>query len=115
MYSLSRLFRGVLCSAATDEGKREVCIVLQSGGALGFSVLLFWLFLDRFFGFCSKNFDFLCFAVYFDLRIICGLAFGFRFSSKTQTGFGIFPVCIRSWRQFSPSAGLEQPRNAKCY
>ena len=72
MYSLSRLFRGVLCSAATEEGKREVCIVLQSGGALGFSVLLFWLFLDRFFGFCSKNFDFLCFAVYFDLRIICG-------------------------------------------
>ena len=48
--------------------------------ALGFSVLRFWLFLDRFFGL----------AVNFGLRILRVLAFGFWFSSKTQTGLSEF-------------------------
>ena len=57
--------------------------------ALGFSVLRFWLFLDRFFGL----------AVNFGLRILRVLAFGFWFSSNTNRSVGIFfPVCLRSER-----------------
>ena len=48
--------------------------------ALGFSVLRFWLFLDRFFGL----------SVNFGLRILRVLAFGFWFSSNTNRSVGIF-------------------------
>ena len=52
--------------------------------------------------------------VHFGLRILRDLAFGFRFSSKIQTGFpNFFPVCLRSERQLSASTDLKQPRNAE--
>ena len=38
-------------------------------GTLGFSVLRFWLFLDRFFGFCAKKLQFFRFGVHCGLRI----------------------------------------------
>ena len=46
--------------------------------------------------------------------ILHGLAFGFRFSSKSNPiGFSIFfPVCLRSDRQISTSTDLEQPQDA---
>ena len=51
--------------------------------------------------------------VHFGLRILRGLAFGFRFSSKIQTAFSkIFPLFFRFERQLSTSNDLEQPRNA---
>ena len=50
-------------------------------GALGFSVLRFWLFfLDRFFGFCCKRLRFFGFGGHWGLRIFRFLASGFRFS-----------------------------------
>ena len=55
--------------------------------ALGFSVLQFWLFLDRFFGL----------AVNFGLRILRVLVFGFRQKHK-QVCRNFFPVYLRSER-----------------
>ena len=58
-------------------------------GALGFSVLRFWLFFRsvfRFFGFCAKNFGF---GVHCGLRIFHFLEFGFWFSRKILMGFRI--------------------------
>ena len=77
MWSFSLLCRGVLWSSA--KGKRDRGTYHSSFriGALVFSVLRFKLFLHWFFGF----------AVHFGLRILRSLAFGFRFSSKIQTGF----------------------------
>ena len=57
-------------------------------GTLGFSVLRFWLFLDRFFGFCAKKTS--VFSFWSPLRIAdFRLACDFRFSRKILTGFRI--------------------------
>ena len=44
----------------------------------------------RFFGFCVKKLRFFGFGVHYGLRIFRFLAFGFRFSQKTPTGFRIW-------------------------
>ena len=56
-------------------------------GTLGFSVLRFWLFLDRFFGFCAKKTS--VFSFWSPLRIadFRFLACDFRFSRKDTNGF----------------------------
>ena len=54
-------------------------------GALGFSVLWFWLLFRSVFSvFAPKNFGF---GVHCGLRIFRFLALGFRFSRKILTGF----------------------------
>ena len=60
----------------------------------------FWLFFDRFFGFCVKRLRFFGFVVRCGLRIFRFLAFGFRFSVFVQnkSGFSVLlfnVVCIR--------------------
>ena len=67
-------------------------------GTLGFLVLRFWLFLDRFFGFCAKNFDFsvLVFIAICTYSVFQHLVFGFRekyswvFAFDIRNGFGFF-------------------------
>ena len=60
-------------------------------GALGFSVLRFWLFFRSVFRFlCQKNFSFSVLLFIAGLRIFRCLAFGFRFSRKILTGFRIW-------------------------
>ena len=54
-----------------------------------FSVLRFWTFFDRFFGFCVKRLRFFGFCVQCGLRIFCFLASGFRFSQKNTSGFSV--------------------------
>ena len=49
-------------------------------GALAFSVVRFWIFFDRFFGFCVKRRRFFGFGVQCGLRIFRFLASGYRFS-----------------------------------
>lgn len=79
------MWRGVLCSAAVNEGKQEARIILQSGGGHR----EFWLFLVRFFGFCAKKKSVVRF--YYSFRFASSsLAFGFRVSSKIQTCFRNF-------------------------
>ena len=54
-----------------------------------FSVLRLYGYFTIFFCSCAKK-RFFGFAVHFGLRILRSLAFGFRFSSKKQTGFSEF-------------------------
>ena len=64
--------------------------LLWKRGALGFSVLRFWLFLNRFFGFWGKKLPFFGFGVHGGLRIFHYLALGFRFSRRMLTAFRIW-------------------------
>ena len=65
----------------------EVCFILQSAwGHCGFRFDDFGYFKYPIFGFVPKKLWFFGFLVHFDLRILRDLAFGFRFSSKIQTG-----------------------------
>ena len=66
-----------------------LCSTRDRRGALGFLVLRFGYFLDRFFGLCAKKVRFFGFGVHCGLRIFRFLAFGFRFSRKILTGFRI--------------------------
>ena len=51
--------------------------------------------------------------VHFVLRILRGLAFGFRFSSKIETVFSKnFPLFFDLFFDLSASTDLGQPRNA---
>ena len=76
----------------------------------------------RLFGFCVKKLRFFGFGVHYGLRIFRFLAFGFRFSQKTPTGFRIWyamrflvflirsiwvPVSLPSQRQLRASTDLE--------
>ena len=58
---------------------------------MGFLVLRFWLFLDRFFGFCAKNFDFsvLVFIAICAYSVFQHLVFGFREKYSWVFGFDI--------------------------
>ena len=65
---------------------------LRDGG-IGFLVLRFWPFLDRFFGFCTQKLRFFGFVVHCGWRIFRFLTFGFRFPRKILTGFQIwYPI-----------------------
>ena len=69
MKSLSRLCRGVFCSAAMDKGKREVHINQEGGiGIFGFAVLA--TFRSVFWFCCSFQFaDFTQFCIWFSVFI----------------------------------------------
>ena len=77
-WSLHTEPRGYLIACSEREGHWE------------FSVLRFWLFLNRFFGFWGKKLPFFGFGVHGGLRIFHYLALGFRFSRKMLTGFRIW-------------------------
>ena len=71
----------------------------------------FWLFFDRFFGFCVKRLRFFGFVVRCGLRIFRFLAFGFRFSYKIRAVFRFyysmwFVFGFRFWPNSLPVFGF---------
>ena len=68
----------------------------MSEGTLGFSVLRFWLFFDRFFGFCAKWLLFIGFGVRCGLRIFRFLASGFSVFVQNNSGFSVLLSSLRS-------------------
>ena len=59
---------------------------LRDGG-IGFLVLRFWPFLDRFFGFCTQKLRFFGFVVHCGWRIFPFLNIWFSVSAKNTDGF----------------------------
>ena len=102
-------------------------VTSQRDGGIGFLVLRFWPFLDRFFGFCTQKLRFFGFVVHCGWRIFRFLTFGFRFPRKywrvfrfdIRYGFRFFPIwpiwvpiSLRSERQLRASTDLEYPLKA---
>ena len=76
-----------------DSRGRSFARDVAERGGIGFLVLRFWPFLDRFFGFCTQKLRFFGFGVHCGWRIFRFLAFGFRFPRKILTGFQIwYPI-----------------------
>ena len=86
----------------------NVCFLFIEG-ALGFSVLRFWLFFRSVFGFCAKKLRFLGFGVHCGLRIFRFLEFGFRFSRKILMGFRIFIFDLFGFRFLFDLSGNYAP------
>ena len=86
----------------------NVCFLFIEG-ALGFSVLGFWLFFRSVFGFSAKKLRFLGFGVHCGLRIFRFVAFGFRFSRKILMGFRIFIFDLFGFRFLFDLSGNYAP------
>ena len=84
----------VLCTVSTTLTRCLMQRNTNKRGTLGFSVLRFWLFLDRFFGFRVKRLRLFGFGVHCGLRIFRFLSSGFRFSKKL---LAIFRFCYPIW------------------
>ena len=86
-------------------------------GALGLPVLWFWLFSDRFFGFCAKKLRFFRFSVHLRFADF-PLTFGFRFPRKilrssylTYFGSGLSSIWAAITRLHWPRIAAKR----KCY
>ena len=78
VWSISSKYKLLHLSAASKEDAVDNSSFKR--GTLEFSVLRFWLLLDRFFGFCAKRLRFFDFGVHFRFADFSFFASGLRFS-----------------------------------